>query len=735
KTYGLPRLAEASFAARFPFATVSLRDETMPIDVQITGWSPFIPGEADKSSLPAAALEYRFINNSEVKVEAVYSFNAANFMAADLISTDRGGAKVGFIKNGFMLWQPPSGEKPWEEGAFAASTPEQEVRVNHIWFRGDWWDPLTILWRDIERGAMLENQPVDDGAPSMGGSLFVPFALEKGAEKTVRLLLSWFVPYSSLCYGHDGDDDAGCGCKTGAQSTGSCLTYRPWYAERFADIQAVTSYWFDHYDELRRRSVVFRDCFYDTTLPTVVVEAIASNLTILKSPTVLRQADGRLLGWEGCCDRKGCCAGSCTHVWNYAQALCHLFPEMERTLRHTEFYENQDEDGRQNFRTALPIRKARAREAMLPASDGQLGGSMKIYREWRISADSKWLESIWPQVEKSMDFCIKEWDPDHKGVLVEPHHNTYDIEFWGPDSMCSSFYLGALKAAVEMGRWLEKDVALYEELMDRGVSYLEERLFDGEYFVQEIVWKGLKSGNPRNFKAHLRTTYSSQEAVELLEKEGPKYQYGKGCLSDGVVGVWMAAVCGLQEFLNPEKVKSHLLSVYKYNFRKDLSLHANPQRPTYALGREAGLLLCSWPKGGQPLLPFVYSNEVWTGIEYQVASHLMMLGAVGEGIDIVKAVRDRYDGRIRNPFNEYECGHWYTRAMSSYALIQGLTGIRYDAVEKKLYIKPSIKGDFRSFLCTATGFGTAGVEDGKPFIEVKSGKIEVESIDYRAYDQ
>ena len=144
----------------------------------------------------------------------------------------------------------------------------------------------------------------------------------------------------------------------------------------------------------------------------------------------------------------------------------------------------------------------------------------------------------------------------------------------------------------------------------------------------------------------------------------------------------------------PKKIASHLKSVHKYNLKTDLSNHANPQRPSYACGKEGGLLICTWPKGGELSLPFVYSDEVWTGIEYQVASHLMLMGMVEEGLDIVRACRDRYDGRIRNPFNEYECGHWYARAMSSYALLQGLSGARYDAVEKMLYLKPQHQGRF-----------------------------------------
>jgi len=164
--------------------------------------------------------------------------------------------------------------------------------------------------------------------------------------------------------------------------------------------------------------------------------------------------------------------------------------------------------------------------------------------------------------------------------------------------------------------------------------------------------------------------------------------------------------------------------VHKYNFKSDLSEYPNPQRPSYAVGEEGGLLLCTWPKGEMLSLPFVYSNEVWTGIEYQVASHLMMNGEVDKALDIVRACRKRYDGRVRNPFDEYECGHWYARAMSSYGMIQGLTGVRYDAVTRELFIDSKI-GDFTGFISTEAGFGNVGLKNGKPFINVVYGEINV----------
>jgi uncharacterized protein (DUF608 family) len=719
-TYGLPRFARSEFAAKFPFASVDLQDESVPLQVRLTGWSPFTPPDADDSSLPVAALEYRFSNPTAGKIQAVFSYHAANFLAVGGQST-RG---VSPIAGGFVLRAVASPGSPWAEGSFAAMVDDPATRVNHAWYRGRFRDWLSLVWKDVETGACYDRPPVTDTPPARGASLFVPFDVAPGDSKTIALRLCWHAPSSNL------RTDAGYKpvVPTGGVGAGEKY-YQPWYPARFADIAAVAAHWRERYAGLREASGRFADCLHDSTLPAEITEAVTANLGILKSPTVLRQADGRMWGWEGCNDDIGSCAGSCTHVWNYAQAVAHLFPSLERTLRETEFGPAQDQRGHQNFRASLPIRVPE--KILYAAADGQLGGLMKFYRDWRISGDNGWLHRWWPRVRQSLDYCIETWDPARKGWVEEPHHNTYDISFWGPDGMVTSIYLGALHAAVQMGRALGEDIGGYEELYAAGRNRLEGELFNGEYFFHRPEWKNLRAGPPENdFKN--KTPAPSADEIALIKEIGPLYQYGTGCLSDGVIGAWFSEVCGLGEIIAPAKVASHLQAVYRNNFKPDLTLHANSQRSTFAQGSEGGLVLCTWPKGGRPPLPFVYAGEVWTGIEYQVASHLIMTGHVGEGLAIVRACRARYDGRVRNPFNEYECGHWYARALSSYALLQAMSGARYDAVEQVLHLRPSRPGDFRCFLATATGYGTVGVRHGEPFLEVRSGSIPVTRINYQA---
>jgi len=726
--YGFPRFEHAEFLARFPFAEVHLSDNDIPLDVRVKGWSPFIPADEDHSSLPVAGLEYRFENLTDSTLTMEFSYHSQNFMRIQGknswgITYENKGHSIQKTENGFVLSQTCFPDKPHYKGDFAIATLEDAV-VDYRWFRGGWYDERTLLWRDIENMGIVADTAT---AESTGASLYVPFSLQPGETRTIHLLMSWHVPHSDQRFGGIPPVQNQPACDP---ATGCCLPeytaqfYEPWYSGRYKDIYEISEYWRSNYNMLKDGSELFSNTFYSSDLPPEVLEAISANLSILKSPTVLRQKNGNIWAFEGCFDSgSGCCTGSCTHVWNYAQAIPHLFPRLERTLRETEFMYSQDASGHQNFRSALPIQTTD--HNWHAAADGQLGGMMKVYRDWRISGDTDWLRSLWPNVKTSYEFCSASWDPKGKGILEEPHHNTYDIEFWGPDGMCTSIYLGATLAMVRMAEALGEDGMNYNQLLRRGIEYMEKDLYNGEFFIQKTTWKGLMAPPPDQLLEGAWNINYSKEALELLKNEGPKYQYGTGCLSDGIIGAWFDAVCGLPEFLDRGKVRSHLNSVYQYNFRTDLSDHVNPQRPGFAVGDEGGLLLCSWPNGDQPSLPFVYSNEVWTGIEYQVASHLMMHGEVEKGLDIVREVRRRYDGTVRNPFNEFECGHWYARALSSYALMQGLTGLFYDAIDKSVHINSQLGNDFQCFISTETGYGLAGLRNGDPFLEVISGDIEV----------
>ncbi len=453
----------------------------------------------------------------------------------------------------------------------------------------------------------------------------------------------------------------------------------------------------ENLERLEGRSRSFHDAFFSSTLPAQVLDAASSQASILRTNTCMLLENGQFFAFEGCGDDGGCCPMNCAHVWNYEQALAFLFPSLERTMRETDLLQNLRPDGSMAFRTMLPL--GRAVWGFRPAADGQMGAILKLYREWQMSGDDAFLRKLWPQAKRALEFAWASWDADRDGVMEGEQHNTYDIEFYGPNAMMGTLYLGALKAAARMAEALGDAAAVkaYSSVFESGRKNLEA-LWNGEYYVQRIPAPGeIKTG-----PASLNEPWHAPAIVDGQVR----YQYGDGCLSDQLLGEWFAAVAGLAPLLPPEHVRATLGSIYRHNFRHDFLEHPNAQR-IYALGDEKGLLLCSWPRGGRPALPFVYADEVWTGIEYQVAAHLIYADHVAEGLAIVRGTRDRYDGRRRNPWNEVECGSHYARALSSWSLILALSGFSWSAPEQRMGFAPRVNAsDFRCFFSAGEGWGT-----------------------------
>jgi uncharacterized protein (DUF608 family) len=726
---GFPRFEKCVFKGEYPFGEAKLSDSAVPLQVSLSAWNPFIPLDDKDSGIPCVILEYTLHNSSPRTVEYEFSYHLSHL--APGCSEEQSASRNTVIpERGVFLHNV---DKPNAEGYGSASLTviSHQPLIKGMWLRSPGWefDSLSALWREVSTGTFT----VNDGSNEIdirgrnGGSILLAGTLAPGESRTYPVVIAWHFPNSYLQVGGSNlvEIKGTAGCRSFPD--GVPPRWRPYYASIWKDAREIALYVEEKYSALRARTLAFKEALFSSTLPRYVLDAVSANLAILKSPTVLRLENGDLWGWEGCFPDAGCCHGSCTHVWNYAQALPHLYPQLERTLREQELGRSMDENGHVTFRSALP--EGPVKHDFHAASDGQLGGIMKVFRDWQISGDMDWLKKMYPFAKRSMDYCIRTWDPDHQGGLFEPHHNTYDIEFWGPDGMCTSIYLGALSAMSQMASTVGQvqDATFYDDLAHRCARFMEEQLFNGEYFQQKVEYQGLRNTSFATMVAQVDE--HSGEMQRLLKREGPKYQYGNGCLSDGVIGAWMARMYGIETPLARKSVQKTLQAIFQHNFKTDLSQHANAQRPGYAMGHEPGLLLCTWPLGGKPTLPFVYSDEVWTGIEYQVASHLIAEGFVKEGLTIVKAMRSRYDGRIRNPWNEYECGNYYARAMASYALLGALAGFRYSAVQKTLWFGPQLTiRPFKTFFSTASGFGVIEL-DGKSFrVQLLEGVLPLEKL-------
>lgn len=410
------------------------------------------------------------------------------------------------------------------------------------------------------------------------------------------------------------------------------------------------------------------------------------------------------MGWEGCMDVNGSCAGSCTHVWNYEQATAFLFGSLAKTMRDVEFNFATRKDGGMAFRAALPLIIDQTGGT---AADGQMGTIMKMYRDWQFSGDTEFLKKSWPNVKNALSFAWLEnsWDANADGVMEGSQHNTMDVNYSGPNPQMQFWYLGALKAAEKMAIALnDNDFAKKcAEIYLSGRKWTDENLFNGEYYEHMVLDPETKD---------VITDYSSPNM--------PRYQLAKGCLVDQLVGQYMAHICGLGYLAPEEHIKTTLQSIMKYNFRESMAGHFNNMR-SYALGNESALLMASWPKG-RPKVPFPYFSEVMTGFEYTAAIGMIYEGMEPEGLKVIRNIRARYDGAKRSPFNEAECGHHYARAMASWASVIALSGFQYSAIDKSMTFT-SKPGTY--FWSNGLAWGTCKVSENKAELNVLSGEIAI----------
>lgn len=742
---GLPRFAEAEMYGEYPFCHVRLSDETMPVRAELTAWNPMIPLNVKDSALPVAIFEWTLTNTSPSVVELSLAASTSNPVQArdERGNLSSAGSVNAYHTNGdlkgIFLSNPRGNPDEPSTGTLALSTAWDDVQVQTRWYRGGWWDKSHLFWDRFSADGSLAETHDAEPTPGSGDvcSIAMRARIAPGETVTIPVYYTWHFPIMENPWPHDPQKDP--------------KTLKTYVSAHWTDAWDVARYVSRNMTRLRIETNRWKDTIFGSTMPSHVLEAITSQASIMRSPTCFLLADGFFFGWEGCRENGGCCPGSCTHVWNYEQAVAFLYPMLERTMRKTEFLYNTRESGHMGFRTRLPL--GAGIWDMKPCADGQMGTIMQVYRDWKLSGDDDFLREVWPAVKRALEYAWTMrpenrqswdsiWDLDKDGVIEGEQHNTYDIEFFGPNTMCTVMYLGALRACEEMARYLgEQDKATeYRYIYESGWKKVEAELWNGDYYIQKV-----KVIPEVTVPDHLKTPtdISCEPTCPCKQSPGgkspalsdgdvmPKYQYGDGCLSDQLLGQWAAHVYGLGYLLEREHVKKTLKSIYDYNFRSSFADFHNVQR-VYALNDEAGLLLCSWPKGNRPALPFVYSDEVWTGIEYHVAAHLIYEGWIDEGLAIVKAVRERYAGYNRNPWDEIECGHHYARAMSSWSVKLALDGFTFSLPEQRLGFAPRLFAeDYRTFWSTGTAWGayTQRPGDGDFALEVLYGSQKIKRLD------
>lgn len=705
--HGLPRFDHASFDAAYPFGQVNLSDPGMPVKVRIKGFNPLVPGDSQVSGLPIAILTYEVTNTSVNELEVAVCGAIRNFIGKDgqdyTLNWKGDRVPVGAKDNkneyresgalkGIQFYSAgvDPEDKAWGNFTLSTDSPD-EVTYRTFTTDNSWSNSMLNFWDDLSDDGLISNPQASirhsvGGDQDPMGALSVKAVLKPGEKHCFNFYLTWNFPNRF------------------AWSSENVGNY---YSTLYPDSWKSAMEFIPKVGEYEKRTLSFVNAFLSSSYPDVVKEAALFNLAVLRSQTVFRIKDGHMLGWEGVMDHYGSCAGSCTHVWNYEVATPFLFGDLARTMRDVEFRYAMNPDGAMDFRVNLPL--GSKPDPGQIAADGQMGCIMKLYREWQLSGDDAFLREYWPACKSALSFAWKEkgWDGNQDGVMEGSQHNTMDVNYFGPNPQMGFWYMGALRAAEEMAKAMkDKEFAKKcRSLFEKGSAWMDANLFNGEYYEHKIT-------DPETFE------FLPEDSDKI-----PPFQLGKGCLVDQLVGQYMAHICGLGYLGDKNHIQKTLQSVMKYNFIPDVSGEFNNMR-SYVMGHEAALMMASWPKGRLEV-PFPYFPEAMTGFEYCAAVGMIQEGMVDDGLKCIKAIRDRFDGAKRNPFDEPECGKHYARSMASWASVLALSDFHYSGVDKTMSFT---RTPGKYFWSNGSAFGLCEVSTSSVKLEVLKGSVELSAF-------
>ncbi len=706
---GFPRFGNCEFNAAYPLAQINLSDKNSPVEVEVKAFNPMVPGERELSSMPAAILKYVVHNKTDMPIEASVCGAVPNFIGTDGWGGSSEGNKNTIQKEnnftGIFMENENKDTVSGKWGTMALLTPETEgVSYRTQWSPDLRWNGSLInFWDDFEDDGVLTEQS-GKYPGNKPATLAVKATIPPNGTKEYVFILTWNFPIRLAWEAQP--------------NYGEHTPMKNHYATVYDDAWEVALDIIPKLQLLEERTVEFVDAFVNTDLPKVLKEAALFNVANLRSQTVFCDEDGYAFGWEGtgsvegtAINPKGAQAGwgfgSCTHVWNYEVATPFLFGDVAMGMREVEFkYATDLETGAMAHRVWVPVKSLNQKHKT--AADGQLGCLIKMYREWQLSGDNDKLAELYPYIKGAMEFAWKSsgWDKDANGVLEGKHHNTMDVNYIGPNPQMATWYLGALRASEEMAIQM-KDKAFAKQcraMFENGSQWVDENLFNGAYYIQKVP-------------------------------EPTDFQVGEGILVDQLVGQYLVHICGLGYLLNKDNMITTLKTIKKYNWQEDFNNHLSTFR-SYAVNDEKGLIMGFYPKDKREARPFPYYSEVMTGFEYSTAAHMLYEGLEKEGLEVFAAVRDRYDGKKRNPFNEGEFGHRYARAMASYSGLLAYTGFEYSAVSKTMKFN-DLEGKF--FWSNGYQYGTVELstegEQKTVSLTVLNGTIELNSFKIKGYKE
>ncbi|MEM2936436.1 MAG: GH116 family glycosyl-hydrolase, partial [Candidatus Bathyarchaeia archaeon] len=328
---GAPHFREVGFEGEYPIANLRFKDDKFPGEVRMMAFNPYIPLNDADSSIPAAFFEIEVKNTTKGQITYTVCLSVQNPLPkGTTVNTFGEKGKVHFIKLSSNKFK---GDEV-EFGDLTVATDAPDISYQEYWFRGRWFDNLGIYWRDLTSPGKFKNRHYPESAAGIQDhcSLAAHLQVKPGERGNARFVISWNFPNCHNYWKSEKTECEGCDCAPKAKKT-----WKNYYATLFEDSTKSAVYSLENWDRLYGETMEFKKALFSSTLPSFILDAVSANISILKTPTVLRLEDGSFYGWEGCHPSSGCCEGSCTHVWNYAYVLPFLFPKLERSMRDLDF--------------------------------------------------------------------------------------------------------------------------------------------------------------------------------------------------------------------------------------------------------------------------------------------------------------------------------------------------------------------------------------------------------------
>ena len=737
-TYALQTAVEGPFQAlrglefqgEYPFGWYRFIDDTLPVEIRMEVYNPFIPLDEKNSGIPCAIINCSVTNPGPHAVDVSILAAQQNPLGfTGRILKSYGSFNGAFNERGVhKLRDVIQGRSHAEYGENRNTILDHdEVRTLHmkteiprdhegygdvtLTMKGEqWqfdgsasWDDLTRLQEQFAIQGKVKGSLAAGPSPegqTLNGALSGSTTLQPGESRSLKLILCWYYPNAILGGAYSPNWSAPAWGGGGWGGKGS------YYLNHWSDAQDVLNYILKHESLLEEQTKLYHRTFYQTNFPYWLKDRISSQTAVLKSLTCFWTREGYFGGWEGCGSTNGSCAGNCAHVWHYAQAHARLFPQTAKLMRQQELAV-QKENG------MVPYRQPNGHGSF----DGQCGTVLGAYREHLNNGDISWLKKHYERVKKAADYLIATWDQDEDGQLKGGQHNTLDSSLSGNSSWMGSLYAAAMTAMAEMSALSKPEHAgRYREIAEKAILFHQAQLWNGEYFIQ------------------------------IPDPEKPLSDYANGCALDQMLGQWWAHQLNMGWIYDREKVHTAMASVFRNNFLANFfNITQKPRE--FVKNDEAGMQMIVWPNGGRPQKHTSYADEVMSGFEYSTAALMIKSELINEGLAVLKAVDDRYDGRLRtgykgawgnwgfsgNPYGDDECGKFYSRSLSIWSVLLLMQGFHYDGPAGVIGFDPAWQPEnHTSFFTSANGWGLFRQErsDVRQInqIQLKYGNLDLKHI-------